>query len=348
MADTTAFDPSRASQSLYDWWFRVVPAMFGTGSGADSTPAADHGVGGADATGAAAAVPQASQALALAQQLFGTFYMRALQTMMADSSQNALAAFQKAMHAPLDRIGELLGGTGKALSTQHDLASMLSHWTRAPLTMWGDAMEPLSLNLERAYGGLADAFGLAPMRELQDASRELAEASLARRQAQAEYLAVVSGAMASGAERMTQRLAEMAGRGETVDSLLSLVRLWARSADEAMHAAMQSQKALDASARLIRAGTEARLQQQRVVSIISQALNVPTRSEVDDAYREIQELKRELRQLRKAVAPVVIETPASAANGRSAPAATRKRKPTPTRQPAAKSGARTSRKGASA
>ena len=35
------------------------------------------------------------------------------------------------------------------------------------------------------------------------------------------------------------------------------------------------------------------------MAIASEALNVPTRAEVDDAYREIQELKRELRRMRK-------------------------------------------------
>ena len=102
----------------------------------------------------------------------------------------------------------------------------------------------------------------------------------------------------------------MGRRGESVDSLQGLLRVWARSTDEAVHAAMQAPDALDASARLLRSTTVSRQQLQRMVGIASATLNVPTRIEMDDAYREIQELKRELRRLRKAsppasVAPVV-------------------------------------------
>ena len=96
----------------------------------------------------------------------------------------------------------------------------------------------------------------------------------------------------------------------SVDTMLALVRLWARTMDEAMHDAMQSPRALQATAKLIRASASSRQQQQRIVAIASEALNVPTRAEVDDAYREIQELKRELRRLRKGV-PLDSPTPAA-------------------------------------
>ena len=68
-------------------------------------------------------------------------------------------------------------------------------------------------------------------------------------------------------------------------------------------------------------------QQQRVVAIASEALNVPTRAEVDDAYREIQELKREMRRLRKSigVAASVDALPEAATSARIA------RTPSPTR-----------------
>ena len=69
------------------------------------------------------------------------------------------------------------------------------------------------------------------------------------------------------------------------------------------------------SARLVRAASRARQQKQRVVAIASEWLNIPTRAEVDDAYREIQELKRELRRLRKSAArPPATPVPAVTVN----------------------------------
>ncbi len=70
-----------------------------------------------------------------------------------------------------------------------------------------------------------------------------------------------------------------------------------------MHGAMQGPDALAASADLVRTRARTRQQKQRIVAIASEALNIPTRAEVDDAYREIQELKRQVRRLRKPVTP---------------------------------------------
>ena len=53
---------------------------------------------------------------------------------------------------------------------------------------------------------------------------------------------------------------------------------------------------------MIRAGTRYREASHRLVAIASEAINVPTRVEVDEAYRHIQELKREVRRLRRSVA----------------------------------------------
>jgi hypothetical protein len=201
----------------------------------------------------------------------------------------------------------------QALSGQPGLAGALgAGWASAPLAALSEVMKPLSLNLERTYGGLADAFGLASSRELQQALRDMAAAAMAHRQAQAEYLGLVAGALAKGNDALMTQLADMGRRGEWVDSVKSLVRLWARAADESMHNDMQSPGALDAAARLVRTATRSRAQQQRVVAIASQALNMPTRAEMDEAYREIQELKRELRRLRKPQASEAQALPAVA------------------------------------
>jgi len=279
---------ARASASLYDWWLNVVPAFFGataTGTAAPQAP---------DASTLPFPLGQVMQALAMTKGALGPLYQNFFQALLTRSSPaEALAAFQ----------------------------GLMAHPMAQPMAMLGDAWKPLSINLEHTYGGLADAFGLAPSRELQDAAREMAAAKLARQRAQAEYMGLVFASLARGSQALMARLAQMGRDGESVDSLLGLVRLWARTADEGLHRDMQSPQALQASASLMRAAMTSREQQQRVVAIVSEALNVPTRAEVDDAYREIQELKRELRRLKKALAAVlpatamdasVVEAPAAA------------------------------------
>ena len=104
----------------------------------------------------------------------------------------------------------------------------------------------------------------------------------------------------------------MGARGEPVESLLVLIRLWANAVDAPMHATMQSERGLAVTAKAVRAATEHRQRLQKAVALASEALHVPTRADVDEAYREIQELKRELRRLKKALPPSVLKklTPA--------------------------------------
>lgn len=282
-------DPiAAADESLYTWWFNLLPPLFG---GRAPTAGAD--------SNAPFATGLANQALKMAEQTLGPLYEGYHKLLTTNPPEQVLGALNQMVRGRIDQLVHSLGGLGEAVGSPPDAFKLLSGWATGPAAMWGEGLKPVSLNLERAYGGLADAFGLAPSRQLQDAARDMTAAGLAHKQAQAEFASVMAGAFTKGAESMMARLGEMARRGESIESMLGLVRLWAKATDDAMHEAMQSPPALAASAKLVHAAGKSRQQQQRVVAIVSQALNVPTRQEVDEAYREIQELKRELRRLRK-------------------------------------------------
>lgn len=317
--DDDSRDAAPGAEQLYRWWLGALPGLFG---GREAAP-------DAAAQGGRAPFPadQMGQALKLTQHWLSTLYEGYLRHLVTSHSGDQLRGFEQLVAEQVSGMADRLVGFGQAFSGRPNLAELNARLTGAPLAAFGEALKPLGLNLERAYGGLADAFGLAPLRDLEEAGRDMALASLAHRQAQLEYLEVVAEALQKGAELLTVRLAELGQRGESIDSMLGLVRLWARTTDEAMHGAMQTPRALEASARLLRASARSRRQQQRVVAIASEALNVPTRAEVDEAYREIQELKRELRRLRKPVpaapeAVVAAAPPAAARKTRRRKAAT--------------------------
>ena len=309
-----------ALEGLYGRWFDAVPNFL---SGL-AAPAARDDAAAPNDTAPPSPIGQMEQALDLAQRLMKPLYEALFQALALNPSGQPFGGFEQLLQGRLGDLNDRLTSMNQALSGQPGLAGALgAGWASAPFAVLAEAMKPLSLNLERTYGGLADAFGLASSRELQQALRDMAAASVAQRRAQAEYLGLAAGALAKGNTALMAQLAQMAQRGESVDSVKALVRLWARAADEALHTAMRSPGALDASARLVRTATRSRAQQQRVVAIASQALNVPTRAEVDEAYREIQELKRELRRLRKPQAAEVDTPPAVASERptRNAPAA---------------------------
>jgi hypothetical protein len=157
----------------------------------------------------------------------------------------------------------------------------------------------LQLGVERTFGGLGEALGLGPLRQLQEAWREMLLANVAKQRAQVEYLALAAQAFASGTATLMQQLQAMALRGEHVESLLAFIRMWVKAVDAPMHDTMQGKAGLDATANVVRASTAQRQQLQKVVGIASAAMYVPTRDDMNEAFREIQELKRELRRLKR-------------------------------------------------
>lgn len=171
-------------------------------------------------------------------------------------------------------------------------------WLDFGSRMAGVSPQSMTTGFDRTFGGLLDALGFGPTRKLQAAWQELLAANMAQHEARAAYAMIVQGAFAAGLDGLFKRLADMAGAGERVDSVLALLRLWAVSTEAAVHDVLQSEQGLAATAALSRAGVTHRRRLQNVAAIAADALDMATRRDLDDAYREIQNLKRELRALR--------------------------------------------------
>ena len=153
---------------------------------------------------------------------------------------------------------------------------------------------------ERGFRGLWDALGLRPLREMAQAALALAGAQADELAAQGQYAQLTAGAWVEALRRVALRIDELRRGGEPVSSPTVLLRLWIGEVDAAMHAAMLSEPGLDAMAATVRAASRRRLGQQRVVAVVSESLDLPTRADVDAAFREIQQLKREVRRLKQA------------------------------------------------
>lgn len=299
---------------LYRNWGQVVetcfrllsPALPGLGvpfSGADKQEQAN-------ADTVPDSIKPIAEALNLTRGLLGQFYGALVPSLGAVATGQDWQAWASANADRLKGYAEAGMAAHKqmlegGLSTFTDFARA---WSRqgAPLSMGVFAPfaetrtgHPQLDGLERTFGALTDAFGLEPSKALRDAWRELIIADEQRRTAQLEYLALLAAACSTLVEGVAVRLSEMAARGEQVDSFLSWVRLWASVADKVAHEAMQSEAGLKATSDYIRAALRYRQQRNRLVEVTSELLNVPTRAELDEAYREIQQLKRQMRELRR-------------------------------------------------
>jgi hypothetical protein len=189
------------------------------------------------------------------------------------------------------------------------LEAMQKSWLDFGTRLGGVTPETLATGFDRTFGALGDALGLGPLRKLQTAYQDLVAAAVAQNDARMTYVMLVQSALVAGFEGLLQRLAAMAEAGERVDSLLKLLRLWAASTEQAVHGVLQSQPGLAATAALSRAGVNHRRKMQHIAGIVADTLDMATRSELDEAYREIQNLKREVRSLRP---PLAAATPAKA------------------------------------
>ena len=160
-------------------------------------------------------------------------------------------------------------------------------------------VHPMQFSADLAFGALADALGVGPLRELQEAGMALAKAQADQRLAQTDYFGLLSGAFTDATLGVPHRLERMRRDGDRVTSLLGLFKLWTLQCDAALHERMQSRQALEATASAVRASTRKRAELQRLIAVLSRAANIPTREEVDDGFREIQELKREVRRMKR-------------------------------------------------
>lgn len=213
-----------------------------------------------------------------------------------EAGQPGAEAATAAMHA-LQALTQLLTQSYAALGGPIDIASR--SLLPFPGGAYGPASNPYLAGLERTFGAVADAFGMGPPRAMADAWQELLRTDQQKRQAGAQYLAVVTGAWNQVPGGVVAEMEASRQRGELVDSFIGWVRLWARVAEAKLHDAMQSPAGLEATAAYVRAGARYRQQQNRLVELISEYHGIPTRSQLDDAYFEIQQLKRELRALQR-------------------------------------------------
>ena len=166
---------------------------------------------------------------------------------------------------------------------------------------------PLLDAMEHTYGAVSDALGFGAPRAFQKSMREIIAAGIERERAQADLLARLNTAWPRIGEGVGKRLTELASEGKSPARLIELLRVWTTVSEQVFHEILQSPEGLAAIGGFLRATTRYRIEVNRIIELLSEFYNIPTRAEVDEAYREIQNLKRELRALRRSLPSASIE-----------------------------------------
>ena len=318
---------SGGAQSVYDYWLGMLPQFFAQMGAAVPTSATTNGAT-ASLPFPADQVAKAAAMTSSALQSFAQSYAPMLQSAGAPAllAQWAAAAMPMMAGAPqpaatlpstaamtfpwmaLPFSPAALAAAGNALPANAGTAwlplqQMQKAWSDLGNQLAGGSTQTYATAFDRTYGALGDALGLGPMRKLQAAGQEIVAATMAQNEARASYAMLVQSALAAGLQKLLQRLADMAQKGERVDSVLALMRMWAVATEDAVHGILQSERGLEATAAVTRAGLAYRRKTQDFASIIADTLDMATRRDLDEAYREIQALKRELRSLRLSASP---------------------------------------------
>src|SRR6516164_11629659 len=258
------------------------------------------------------------QALAQIWTRSGKDFAAAQQNMFADMTKRmAEAAARPAGSAPAGFFQpQELASANEAFGTLWKSALQLSQSITRTMQQ-GKRSDPLIAEVlsrlfdPRAWfsslGGMDEALQRMAegprLADLWDTERKLLNvfnAWTALRRRSTEHNTVMLEAWTRAAGAFAKTLNEKAERKETLGSWREVLALWAETANTALLETQRSEKYLESQREILKASTDLRLAQQELAAIYSEVFDYPTRAELDDVYRTVTELRRQLRALKEA------------------------------------------------
>jgi len=159
-----------------------------------------------------------------------------------------------------------------------------------------------NLLYEESFGSLMQSPILGPTRELTgkllrgfDAWTNLYRSSL-------DYQVVLADVQVRSFEELMRVLVSKAEKGEKVEDWREFQQLWSQVADDVFAEAFCSEDNLKIRGKFLNSLNIYRQQQQALLELWMKGLNLPLRSEVDEIHKTLYELRKEVKQLKKALA----------------------------------------------
>ena len=153
---------------------------------------------------------------------------------------------------------------------------------------------------ERTFGRLMESPSLGHTRELNEQLLKGFDAWLDFRRASFEYQVVMSETWCRSFERFIGRLVSQAEAGKPVEDLRQLLYLWLDVVDENFLGVFRSEEYIRMQGQLMNTAMTYRIHERDIVEAFLKISHVPSRSELDEAYRRIYELRKEVKELKSA------------------------------------------------
>jgi class III poly(R)-hydroxyalkanoic acid synthase PhaE subunit len=142
--------------------------------------------------------------------------------------------------------------------------------------------------------------GVGFTRELEEKFSRAYQAWQKARQAMDEYQMLMADGWSGVMEQVLREMMNRAEKGQPVESIRDLIRLWTTAADKSFDRVFRSERYSEVQGQFLSTYMEYRIEEQKVFEEIMKYSYIPTRSEMDEAHRNIYELRKEVKMLKKA------------------------------------------------
>ncbi len=156
-----------------------------------------------------------------------------------------------------------------------------------------------NLLYEETFGSLMQSPILGPSRELTGTVLKAFDAWTNLYRGSIDYQTVLAEIQIRSFEELMQELISLAEKGKKVEDWRQFQQLWSRVADGVFEEEFCDEDNLKIRGNFLNALNSYRLHQQELMELWLKMMNMPLRSEVDEVHKNIYELRKELKTLKK-------------------------------------------------
>jgi myosin heavy subunit len=157
---------------------------------------------------------------------------------------------------------------------------------------------------EQTFGDYLNSPTVGSTRELEAKMRYGFDVWMKSRKAEAEYNAVVGEAWLKAFDQFRQKLISLSESGEAITSLAELGAVWTDVAETAFGEVFGTEKYILAQGNYLNSSMALRVEQRKVLEMVLNQFDMPTRTEIDQAHKTNHQLRKEVKALKKAMAGV--------------------------------------------
>lgn len=180
-------------------------------------------------------------------------------------------------------------------------------------------------NYEAMFGKFLGAPAIGYSREMNEKLLKGFEAWTDYRRTSLEFDTELVGTGFRALEELLRELVETAEKGQKVTNFRQLFDLWVASSERAYFELFNTDSFAELQGRLVNSAMRCKIREREIVEEVQSAFSMPSRSEIDGIHRRVQDLRDEVKALKRELALLQKAQTAVAPPAPPAPAGTPKR-----------------------